>query len=222
MPPKKSATLPLTVAEQLLLHIASRMDTAIHYKDTHPDGNYSQWVELLSRELVRCPNYHKFNVLWLFLRQKNMADVYEQYPQATAKHHAHSALGVVTKEWRRVGLQGRAPDLRRLTGDAIDKGCNSSREMYKDWPAVLHSTALESHAMSQPEQMHWWIPKGTLGKESEGMYITYILSCPSPNNGCRSSPVDTSHEGQASSSARRQCERRHCCEGRSTHCRWRC
>jgi hypothetical protein len=148
-----------------------------------------------------------------------MAGVYKQYPQPSTKHRAHSALGVVTKEWRRAGLEGRAPDLRRLTGHAIDKGCNSSREMYKDWPAVLHSTALESHAMAQPEQTHWWIPKGTSGKETEGMYITSVFSSPSTDNCCRASAVNAAHEGQAPSSAGCRCGCRHRSEGQDAHSR---
>lgn len=43
---------PLTIPEQLLLRIASRVDTAIRYKEAHLGGDYSRWADHLSEEAV--------------------------------------------------------------------------------------------------------------------------------------------------------------------------
>jgi hypothetical protein len=52
MPPKKAQAPPLTVAEQLLLRVASRITTAISYKEAHPEGDYSGWSAHLTKEVV--------------------------------------------------------------------------------------------------------------------------------------------------------------------------
>lgn len=58
MPPKRvqdpplMIPEPLTMPEQLLLRIASRIDTAIRYKDAHPNGDYTHWMDRLTQEMV--------------------------------------------------------------------------------------------------------------------------------------------------------------------------
>jgi hypothetical protein len=58
MPPKKvqasaaSPVLPLTIPEQLMLRVASRVYTACKYKDDHPDGDFSDWADHFVAEVV--------------------------------------------------------------------------------------------------------------------------------------------------------------------------
>lgn len=51
MPPKKTKS-KLTKAEQVLLLVAARLDTALRYMEAKPDKDYSHYMDELFQEMV--------------------------------------------------------------------------------------------------------------------------------------------------------------------------
>lgn len=51
MPPKKTKS-KLTKAEQVLLLVAARLDTALRYMEANPDKDYSHYMDELFQEMV--------------------------------------------------------------------------------------------------------------------------------------------------------------------------
>lgn len=57
MPPKKAPVPSLTTAEQMLLLIAARVDTAIRYMEANPGEDSGQFMERMAEEVVSNANY---------------------------------------------------------------------------------------------------------------------------------------------------------------------
>ena len=129
----------------------------------------------------------------MILQQKEIADIYAQYPQdGGVRHRVHGVIGVVAKEWKIAEEENRSPDVGKLSVKAVDKCCANTAKHYPQWPSVLHSTDLSEYVEEQPQEKLWWeLPGSPMDMSAEdsgdGMwyiyccsyeYTNYALSCP--------------------------------------------
>jgi hypothetical protein len=154
MPPKKEPVL--SEPEQMLLIIASRINTAIKYKEANPGQDESNYLKNLSEEVVR-----QFIFITIFgskFQQKFIHSIYSNFPQSKSHHCVHASIAIVGHEWQLAKHENRSPDIRKITVKAISKGCHNTAQSYPLWPSILWSDNLSKFAAEQPPENQWWLP----------------------------------------------------------------
>ena len=147
----------LTPAEQKLVTCATRIMTAIKYKEAHPERTFHYMEENLVMEMVRTMYLIRYSTIRAHYTQQYIMDIYKSDPSPKEQpHHMHPAVSALAWEQREAHEQNRLPAYSTITFAQIKRRIAAVPASHPTWPTVHRVTDLSAKAEADP-QFTWWL-----------------------------------------------------------------
>ncbi|KAH9041914.1 hypothetical protein EDB83DRAFT_2318197 [Lactarius deliciosus] len=138
MGPKRANDDYLTEAEEKIMAIAVRLDSALHQREKHPEQVDDLWF-------TTCIGSE--------LRQINKI-----FDASAPSTHIHPIIPVVAEEWQAAVAESRSVNLDAMSLIEAREQCREVARDHPTWPGKLSMVNLPTLLRTQPGDAYWWLP----------------------------------------------------------------
>ncbi|KAH9031585.1 hypothetical protein EDB83DRAFT_2319190 [Lactarius deliciosus] len=144
MGPKRANDDYLTEAEEKIMAIAVRLDSALRQREKHPEQVDDLWFTTLDE------NTDEYQY-W----QRQINKIFDASAPST---RIHPIVPVVAEEWQAAVAESRSVNLDAMSLIEAREQCREVARDHPTWPGKLSMVNLPTLLRTQPGDAYWWLP----------------------------------------------------------------